>query len=57
MAPRAPGWLRPGGVFLTECAREQADAAASVIRDAGLVSLSHNDEARDVAIVTGQRPA
>jgi release factor glutamine methyltransferase len=54
LAPRASGWLRPGGAFVTECACEQADPAAEILRDAGLDPLVHNDDELDVAIVAGR---
>jgi release factor glutamine methyltransferase len=55
LAPRAASWLRVGGSLLTECATEQASAAASVLHDAGLEPLVHNDFELDVAVVAGQR--
>jgi release factor glutamine methyltransferase len=48
-------WLRPGGWLFTECALDQADAAATVLRDAGLIATVANDSDLDVAIVAGQR--
>jgi release factor glutamine methyltransferase len=55
LAPRAASWLRAGGCLLTECAAEQAPTAASVLHDAGLKPLVHNDFELDVAVVAGQR--
>jgi release factor glutamine methyltransferase len=55
VAVRAPYWLRPGGWLFTECSQEQADAAAAVLRDAGLVASVAYDDDLDVAIVSGQR--
>jgi release factor glutamine methyltransferase len=55
LAPRAASWLCAGGSLLTECATEQASAAASVLQDAGLKPLVHNDFELDVAVVAGQR--
>jgi release factor glutamine methyltransferase len=55
LAPRVVRWLRPGGAFLTECACDQADAAAAVLHGVGLNALSHKDDELDVAIVVGRR--
>jgi release factor glutamine methyltransferase len=55
VAPRAASWLRDGGWFFTECSLEQAEAAAAVVRDAGLEPLVHNDDDLEVAVVSGQR--
>jgi release factor glutamine methyltransferase len=55
IAPRAGGWLAPGGWFFTECSRAQAGAATDIVRSAGLDALVHNDDELDVAIVAGQR--
>jgi release factor glutamine methyltransferase len=55
LAPRVRMWLRTGGWFLTECASDQAEAAVALLHGAGLDSLAHNDNDRDVAVVSGQR--
>src|SRR5262249_33305294 len=54
IAPRAPGWLPPGGWFLTECALDQGGPAAAVLRWSGLSAVVHQDNELDVAVVAGQ---
>lgn len=53
----APGWLRPGGVLVTELAPEQAPTATALARHAGLsVELSGDDELSATALVATLPP-
>lgn len=58
----APGWLRPGGVLVTELTQEQAPAATVLARRAGLtVERAVDDELGATTLVAtlpspGQRP-
>ncbi len=56
VATRARYWLCPGGWLITECALNQAEAAARVLRESGLIASVVDDRDLEVAIVAGQRP-
>jgi len=58
MIAGAPAWLAPGGRLLIEVSEEQADAAASLMADAGLWAQTElDDEDDDVTVVViGRRP-
>lgn len=53
VAQRALEWLATDGVVLVETSRAQANAAARVMRDAGLRPDVVDDEELDVAVVMG----
>ncbi len=55
VALRARYWLRPSGWLFTECSLDQADAAAVILRDAGLSASVVHDDDLDVAVVAGHR--
>jgi release factor glutamine methyltransferase len=55
IAPRVVPWLRTGGVFLTECAVDQAQSAATIVGRTGLKPLLRQDDELDVAVVSGIR--
>ncbi|MBM7517896.1 putative protein N(5)-glutamine methyltransferase [Nocardioides nitrophenolicus] len=56
VAAVAAGWLRPGGVLLSEVSREQAPAAVHALANAGLTATTHHDEERETTAVSGARP-
>jgi release factor glutamine methyltransferase len=56
VALRARYWLRPGGWQFSECSLDQADAAAVILRDAGLITSVVLDDELDVGVAAGHRP-
>lgn len=49
------GWLRPGGLLVTECAPEQARTLAGLVAEAGLRPAVHEDDERGAVAVSGRR--
>jgi release factor glutamine methyltransferase len=56
VAVGAPRWLAAGGVVLSEVTESQADAAASVLRQAGLRAEVASDGDLEATAVIGRRP-
>jgi release factor glutamine methyltransferase len=57
LVPRAPHWLAPGGRLLCEIGEDQAERAAALLADAGLVDVAvHPDLVGRDRIVEGARP-
>lgn len=57
VAAQAGSWLTVGGLLFVETSHDQADVAASVLRQSGLRSEVVVDDERDVAVVIGARPS
>ncbi|MFD0517690.1 putative protein N(5)-glutamine methyltransferase [Paractinoplanes durhamensis] len=51
----AVDWLAPGGIMLSEVTETQADAAASAIREAGLVADLRSDEDLEASVILGRQ--
>jgi len=49
----APGWLRPGGEVLLECAAHQAETLERAFRHHGFSPETAHDEERDATVVGG----
>lgn len=56
VADLAPAWLRPGGSLFSEVSQDQAPAAVTAFRAAGLVTTVHHDDEREATAVSGRRP-
>jgi release factor glutamine methyltransferase len=52
---RAPHWLAPGGIVLSEITEAQIDAATAVVRTAGLEPEVTSDEDLEATIIGGRR--
>jgi release factor glutamine methyltransferase len=57
VAARAPYWLAPGGILLSEVTALQADPAAATLIEAGLEAHTASDDSLDATIVIGRRSA
>ncbi|SED82740.1 release factor glutamine methyltransferase [Streptomyces sp. 2131.1] len=57
VAAEAPRWLAPGGSLLVETSERQAERAARVVADGGLVARVDSCEERYATVVTGTRQA
>lgn len=57
VAGEAPRWLAPGGSLLAETSERQAERAAGVLADSGLVARVDSCEERYATVVTGTRAA
>ncbi|MGW1180610.1 putative protein N(5)-glutamine methyltransferase [Streptomyces drozdowiczii] len=57
VAAEAPRWLAPGGSLLVETSERQAERAARVLADCGLVARVDSCEERYATVVTGTRAA
>ncbi|MEU2020859.1 putative protein N(5)-glutamine methyltransferase [Streptomyces sp. NPDC016469] len=57
VAAEAPRWLAPGGSLLVETSERQAETAAKVLADGGLVACVDSCEERYATVVTGSLPA
>ncbi|MFE6762480.1 MULTISPECIES: putative protein N(5)-glutamine methyltransferase [unclassified Streptomyces] len=57
VAAEAPRWLAPGGSLLVETSERQAERAARVLADGGLVARVDSCEERYATVVTGTRAA
>ena len=57
VAAEAPRWLAPGGSLLVETSERQAEHAARVVADGGLVARVDSYEERYATVVTGTRAA
>ncbi|MFJ3085480.1 putative protein N(5)-glutamine methyltransferase [Streptomyces sp. NPDC086838] len=57
VAAEAPRWLAPGGSLLVETSERQAERAARVLADGGLVARVDSCEERYATVVTGARAA
>ncbi|MDD7940102.1 putative protein N(5)-glutamine methyltransferase [Actinomycetospora lutea] len=55
LAAQAPGWLRPGGHLLVECAGHQGDLARDALAAAGFTASVARDEEHDATVVAGVR--
>ncbi|WP_405758831.1 putative protein N(5)-glutamine methyltransferase [Streptomyces sp. NBC_01420] len=55
VAAEAPRWLAPGGSLLVETSERQAERAARVLADGGLVARVDSCEERYATVVTGTR--
>lgn len=57
VAAEAPRWLAPGGSLLVETSERQAERAARVLADGGLVARVDSCEERYATVLTGTRAA
>lgn len=61
LVPRTPGWLAPGGTFLTETSETQAPLAAALLTEHGLrptiEQLTSAEEEVVATVVTARSPA
>ncbi|MYS35141.1 release factor glutamine methyltransferase [Streptomyces sp. KhCrAH-43] len=57
VAAGAPRWLAPGGSLLVETSERQAEHAARVLAESGLVARVDSCEERYATVVTGSRAA
>ncbi|WP_405936482.1 putative protein N(5)-glutamine methyltransferase [Streptomyces sp. NBC_00726] len=57
VAAEAPRWLAPGGSLLVETSERQAEAAAGVLADSGLMTRVDSCEERYATVLTGTLPA
>ena len=53
----ASRWLAPGGYLLTEASTRQAEAAAGLLRSAGLPATGVTSEEHDSSVVVGSAVA
>jgi release factor glutamine methyltransferase len=55
LATSSSAWLAPAGHLLVETSKAQAEAAAGIVRDAGLEASVVRDDSLDATVVIGSR--